>query len=499
MLNNDPLEINPYLGDSNLRVPSGVIRCGDRVTKGGKDGIPQNRDYFVLKVEDLGSKRLIDTLVENYADPDGKVRRIPIWLDSDDLTRMVVPHSQIVWEQGKIVCQSVVADDGEIMCAQKGLELKPCRREPLLDGRGKIIEQACYYEVNNKCKFGFNFYFFTPGMDGLSPLCVKSHSWHSFKRIWSTLQNIKRLRHSVAFTLPDGRPFLAISKIEAMVPRFDGGTPKRTKQFLVDLRLAEGIEAADVLKPSAKAEQADQEFIELFGSKEELTVPQDVGDACADGSNEPATVPVQTAEEPAAAEESAPPADVSAPETPEPPATTGSEAGDNLGEQPGQCEITREAKDAGDETAPETPPQANPELLSNLKARIRQEIQNKGISGDQIKAWLDHVLQKSPDQMEADELQSLLGRLEAYGRDDDPDNTIYYEILLAHKLLAPYGGEISLADIMNWLASKGTGWGELCVSGNAPKSIEDWVGQMQQHPNKFKQDVLGSRPESAAA
>jgi hypothetical protein len=265
----------PLLGDDDNVKTLGVIRPGIMVLKKGcgpadverydqllAQGmswvdmakefgdrlIPQNVDYFTANRHDCINPANADLIKKLYADPDGRIRSIPVYFPMNEwwniiphrlccygLTRGLKHRSGFEYERddrGRIADYRMVCETPEDLEAGKKLfggrawMRKPCDPE------------SCLEYQREECRFSGRIYFMIPGIKGMGSFVIPTKSWYSMKRLKKTLRDMYQLTNGrIAYLLHNGETIFVLRKVKATIPCIDWekGETKMRQQYLIDL------------------------------------------------------------------------------------------------------------------------------------------------------------------------------------------------------------------------------------------------------------------------
>jgi len=290
----------PLLGDDDNVKTLGVIRPGIMVLKKsceqadverydrllaqgmswvdmakefGDKLIPQNVDYFTANRHDCINPANADLIKKLYADPDGRIRSIPVYFPMNEWWN-IIPHRLCCYgltkglkhrsgfeyerdDRGRIADYRMVCETPEDLEAGKKLfggrawMRKPCDPE------------SCLEYQKEECRFSGRIYFMIPGIKGMGSFVIPTKSWYSMKRLKKTLRDMYQLTNGrIAYLLHNGETIFVLRKVKATIPCIDWekGETKMRQQYLIDLDvLVDPLEVAreySVEKVLQKGERA---------------------------------------------------------------------------------------------------------------------------------------------------------------------------------------------------------------------------------------------------
>ena len=220
----------------------------DMAKEFGDKLIPQNVDYFTANRHDCINPKNADLVKELYADPDGKVRSIPVYFAMNEwwniiphrlccygLTRGLKHRSSFEYEwddRGRIADYRMVCETPEDLEAGK----------KLFGGRGWIRKpcdpESCIEYQKEECRFSGRIYFMIPGIKGMGSWVIPTKSWYSMKRLKKTLVDMYQVTNGrIAYLLHKGETVFMLRKVKAAIPCIDWekGETKMRQQYLIDL------------------------------------------------------------------------------------------------------------------------------------------------------------------------------------------------------------------------------------------------------------------------
>jgi hypothetical protein len=223
--------------------------------KNGKSKlIPENVDYFTIRQEDCKNPDDAKRLHELYADPDGKIRSLPVWFSINEWHN-IIPHGLRAF--GKMQGIRYYSDIIEKQNADGKKEFIRICRYPLHVEPGKRIyggrrygERPCdpdncpEYQSQN-CSFGGVICCHIPGVRGVGAWLIPTTSWYSLTNIKSTLDIITNLtRGRIAGLVEPSadspsrfKTVFRIRKVTETVSMIDqkSGNPTKVEQDLIHL------------------------------------------------------------------------------------------------------------------------------------------------------------------------------------------------------------------------------------------------------------------------
>ena len=220
----------------------------DMAKEFGDKLIPQNVDYFTANRHDCINPANADLIKKLYADPDGRIRSIPVYFPMNEWWN-IIPHRLCCYgltkglkhrsgfeyerdDRGRIADYRMVCETPEDLEAGKKLfggrawMRKPCDPE------------SCLEYQKEECRFSGRIYFMIPGIKGMGSFVIPTKSWYSMKRLKKTLRDMYQLTNGrIAYLLHNGETIFVLRKVKATIPCIDWekGETKMRQQYLIDL------------------------------------------------------------------------------------------------------------------------------------------------------------------------------------------------------------------------------------------------------------------------
>ena len=221
--------------------------------KTGKSRLrPSNCDYFTVRENDFKSPDNARHILENYADADGHVRRIPIWFPLGEL-HMVIPHNFRAFSSGGIRAYSFY-EGSELLCKHVPKDIKAPSKD---DWQIRPCEEtSCAAYKSKACKFGGIFKVNVPGVRGMGQVIIPTNSWYGLGDAIANLNMIREV-YGKFNGLFQGKPFLELCKVQEEI-KIPGG--QKQKQWIptilptVDMmELAQHCDPASIKARAASA------------------------------------------------------------------------------------------------------------------------------------------------------------------------------------------------------------------------------------------------------
>jgi hypothetical protein len=216
--------------------------------------IPENVDYFTIRPEDCKNQNDAKRLHELYADPDGRIRSLPVWFSVNEWHNLI-PHGLRAFGkmQGIRYFSDIIekqSTDGRkefVRVCRYPLQVEPGRR---IYGGRRYGERQCdpgncsEYQSGN-CSFGGVICCHIPGVRGVGAWLIPTTSWYSLSNIKSTLDIVTNLtRGRIAGLVEPSadspnlfKTVFRIRKVTETVSMIDikSGNPTKVEQGLIHL------------------------------------------------------------------------------------------------------------------------------------------------------------------------------------------------------------------------------------------------------------------------
>lgn len=221
-------------------------RIGGKPRSAGSKLFPQNADFLVVRACDFKRPQDAEYILKNYADPDGKVRRLPVWLTSSDIDK-VLPHSFRSFDgAGHLRAVSIYKGD-VLTCRFVPNGIKNPKKE---DWQERPCDpDKCPAVAGKKCQFGGMFKVQVPGLRTMGNIIIPTRSWNGIKFSCGLMNTVRGLLGRCD-GLFKGEPFLELVKSEELVNTPEG----KRKQQIITLELAiDPMELARYAEPQQVA------------------------------------------------------------------------------------------------------------------------------------------------------------------------------------------------------------------------------------------------------
>lgn len=223
---------------------------------------PANSDYFTIRDEDFRRPADAQYIRNNFADTDGKVRRIPCWFSQSDINK-VMPHNFRAFSKGGLRCVSFY--DGsklKFKYLPKEFQGSPKAEDwKILDSDDEALAtKACGIEV----KFGGMYRVYVPGTRGAGEIICPTQSWYGLGESVGVLRRVRSILGRFDGLL-NGDAFFELCKVPEMVTTPEG---KRQQQWIVTLELAaDPMALARYAEPQAVAARSAEALSILTGRR----------------------------------------------------------------------------------------------------------------------------------------------------------------------------------------------------------------------------------------
>jgi hypothetical protein len=235
------------------------------------------RDCDFTRPADAQSIRL------KHADPDGKVRRIPVWFPLGEIDR-VIPHGFRAFNGSGALIAASFYEGKQLMVrfTEAGFKGQPKREdfkvapfdpEKMINAKGDPVTPS-----GIKLDFGGFYRFNVPGLRGFDEIVVPTRSWYGMSYSVALLRRVRSILGRFDGLL-NGEPFFELVKSPEEVKTPDG---KKQMQFIPVLELAvDPMELARYAEPMAVAARAAKARRVLVGPAPPLTAVPGVGPVAA--------------------------------------------------------------------------------------------------------------------------------------------------------------------------------------------------------------------------
>lgn len=221
---------------------------------------PKNADHFVIRECDFKRPGDARTIIEKYADPDGKVRSFPIWLSVGDIDR-VLWHSFKSFNGSGTITASSYYEGKQLMVRYLPKDFKgvPKQSDWLT---APLDADKPTSPAGHKLQFGGLLRFNIPGLRGFDEIFIPTKSYYGIGYSIALLRRIRARLGRFDGTL-NGEPFLCISKSPEVV-----SDPKGNKvtQYIPVVELSvDPIELERYAAPNAVAARSASALAMLTG------------------------------------------------------------------------------------------------------------------------------------------------------------------------------------------------------------------------------------------
>ena len=289
--NGDLEEVRSILGDSERIRYSGIVRAGIKVPKksctpqelklfkeleaqglpydeidkkiGGQPRsrnsklFPSNADYFVIRDCDFQRPADAQFIRENYADADGHVREIPIWIATGDLG-VCIPHNYRAFDGGSNVRAYSYYVGPQLMLKYVPKHIQQPKKEDWVtvayDPDQPPIDAP-------ECSFGGLYKINIPGVRGLGEVVIPTKSWNGLRDGIAVLRRVREIMGRF-HGLMDDQPFLKLCKVPHMVKDKEG---KKVKQYIVTIDTIP--EAMELAKYAARQGERGMAALRFFNGQ----------------------------------------------------------------------------------------------------------------------------------------------------------------------------------------------------------------------------------------
>ena len=239
-------------------------KIGGKPRSAGSKLFPQNADFLVVRACDFKRPADADYILKNYSDPDGRVRRLPVWLASSEIDK-VLPHSFRGFDGAGRLRTVSSYKDGNLVCRYVPNEVKIPRRDDWLER--PCDPDNCPLVVSKKCQFGGLIKVQVPGLKTMGNVIIPTRSWNGIKFSCGLMNTVRGLLGRCD-GLFKGEPFLELVKSEELVNTPEG----KRKQQIITLELA--IDPMELARYAEKKEERGFAAMQLFNGRTGNVVTQ---------------------------------------------------------------------------------------------------------------------------------------------------------------------------------------------------------------------------------
>lgn len=199
---------------------------------------PTNVDYFVIRDCDFKNSADAQFIRDNFAEEDGKVRRIPIWLTTGDIPT-AIPHNHKAFDGGNNV-RAYSCYDGDTLMLKylpKSVGTQPKKEDWVAV---EFDPDKAPEDAPTGIKFGGLYKVNIKGIKGAGEIMVPTHSWYGLGNAVAVLRRVRTVLGRFS-GLINGEPFLVLEKVQETVKTPDG---KKQKQWITTFNTA--VDMADL-------------------------------------------------------------------------------------------------------------------------------------------------------------------------------------------------------------------------------------------------------------
>lgn len=221
---------------------------------------PRNVDHFIIRDNDFNNPADAQMVRSKYADPDGQVRRVPIWFKTSDISR-VMPHSFKAYDAAENVrAYSSYDEEGNLVCQYVPKEIVNPKKE---DWQKRPCDpDVCSQVSAKKCCFGGWFRFSIPGLKGIGDIIAPTKSWYGLGNAMAVLKEVRKIQGRFD-GLFQGETFMELVKVQELVKLPDGS---KKNQWIITLDIS--IDPMEMVKqndPKSTALRASAALRALVG------------------------------------------------------------------------------------------------------------------------------------------------------------------------------------------------------------------------------------------
>jgi len=224
--------------------------------------VPRNANHFVVRANDFGRPSDAEYILNNFADPDSKVRSLPIWLSQDAIEKCVQNGFCAFNGGGQLVAASFYeGKELRVRYLPKDFKGGAVKKE---DWKiAKLDPDNPVDPAGRKLDFGAIFRFNVPGLKGFDEVVCISRSWFGASYSIALLRRVRSILGRFSGLL-NGQPFLQLSKVAEEI-RHDG---KTVTQYIPVIELSiDPMELARYAEPQAVVARARNAMSALAGPR----------------------------------------------------------------------------------------------------------------------------------------------------------------------------------------------------------------------------------------
>ena len=227
-----------------------------------------NTDHFVIREMDFKRPADAEFILKNYADADGKVRRVPVFFTVSDIDK-AIPHGYTAFDgSSNLRCKSFYdGDDLKFRYLEKSITAPKAGDWKILDSDDEDeATRACGYKVTFSGMYRVN----VVGLRGIGEVIIPNKSWNGMGDAVAVLNKIKK-RLGRFDGLLNGQSFFELCKVQDLVKH----KGKKVKQWIITLELSvDPMEIERYTEPTQVAARAQHAMRMLTGRTAAPPAPQ---------------------------------------------------------------------------------------------------------------------------------------------------------------------------------------------------------------------------------
>jgi hypothetical protein len=197
---------------------------------------PTNIDYFVIRDSDFKRPQDAQFIREHFADADGKVRRIPIWLTTGDIDT-AIPLSHRAFDGGNNLRAYSFYEGTTLMLKYVPTSVGPVpKKEDWITTEFDPDKPPA--DGPNRIKFGGMFKFNVQEIPGAGEIVVPTQSWNGLGDAVAVLRRIEAVFGRFHGLYKD-KPFLELVKVNQIVKTPEGKKPQQLVTIECSVDMAE--------------------------------------------------------------------------------------------------------------------------------------------------------------------------------------------------------------------------------------------------------------------
>jgi hypothetical protein len=226
---------------------------------------PKNADHFVVRACDFTRQSDAEHIMQKYADPDGKLRRLPVWLSVGEIDKVLHHGFKTFNGAGKVIAASFYeGKDLKVRYLPKGFKDVPKRDDWKI---APLDPDNPVSPAGHKLEFGGIFRFNIPGLRGFDEVIIATKSWYGISYSVALLRRVRSVLGRFNGLL-NGEAFLEIAKVPEDVTDPKGN---RVTQFIPVIDLS--IDPMELARHAEMAPSRGMTAIAMFNGRRPSSPP----------------------------------------------------------------------------------------------------------------------------------------------------------------------------------------------------------------------------------